>query len=277
MLPRAPRVLRRSVAPALGTASSTGCELVAACTVLMPAVIMSLREVALEQRPHHVRQRGRRARGRRDELVPRRVELVVVDAVDRGWRRRRAAARPCCLLLKGELCTTTAAPAARWPRSDAAWARRPRRAGRGTCRCTRPPAPRRGRARGCPWGCAPRAGRRSPCRRRGCRPSASSTTSCRACPSGRAGSGAAGRRCCPWRGTGRRTRARCPPGAPVLTTKRSKSSRPRWCQSVSLPMRPRPLMPRVRCIAAILLCAYLLVADRRQPPRRHGPLRRPLA
>ena len=37
---RALRVLRRSVAPAAGTASSTGCELVAACTVLMPAVIM---------------------------------------------------------------------------------------------------------------------------------------------------------------------------------------------------------------------------------------------
>ena len=37
---RALRVLRRSVAPAPGTASSTGCELVAACTVLMPAVIM---------------------------------------------------------------------------------------------------------------------------------------------------------------------------------------------------------------------------------------------
>ena len=40
MLSSAPRFLRRSVAPALGTASSTGCELVTACTVLMPAVIM---------------------------------------------------------------------------------------------------------------------------------------------------------------------------------------------------------------------------------------------
>ncbi len=39
-LPSAPRVLRRSLAPAAGTASSAGCELVAACTVLMPAVIM---------------------------------------------------------------------------------------------------------------------------------------------------------------------------------------------------------------------------------------------
>ena len=40
-LPMAPRLLRRSLAPAPGTASSTGCELVTACTVLMPAVIMS--------------------------------------------------------------------------------------------------------------------------------------------------------------------------------------------------------------------------------------------
>ena len=41
-LPIAPRVLRRSVAPALGTESRTGCELVTAWIVLMPAVIMSL-------------------------------------------------------------------------------------------------------------------------------------------------------------------------------------------------------------------------------------------
>ena len=40
-----------------------------------------------------------------------------------------------------------------------------------------------------------------------------------------------------------------PTGRPVFTTKRSKSSWPRWCQSVSLPMRPSPLMPRVRCPA----------------------------
>ena len=33
----ATRVLRTSLAPAFGTASSTGCELVTACTVLMPA------------------------------------------------------------------------------------------------------------------------------------------------------------------------------------------------------------------------------------------------
>ncbi len=40
-----------------------------------------------------------------------------------------------------------------------------------------------------------------------------------------------------------------PTGRPVFTTKRSKSSRPRWYHEVSLPMRPSPLMPSVRCAA----------------------------
>ena len=85
-LPSAPRLLRRSVAPALGTASSTGCELVTACTVLIPAVIM-------------LRVRSRSSSGRimwasavvvhdaaETSLCSGGVELVVVDAVDEHGR-----------------------------------------------------------------------------------------------------------------------------------------------------------------------------------------------
>jgi hypothetical protein len=59
----------------------------------MPAVA---REVALEQRADHVRQRRGRARRRGDQLVRGRVELVVVDAVDEDRRvaRERSAFLP---------------------------------------------------------------------------------------------------------------------------------------------------------------------------------------
>ncbi len=55
-----------------------------------------------------------------------------------------------------------------------------------------------------------------------------------------------------------------PTGRPRLMTIRSKSSCPRWCHSVSLPMRPSPLMPSVRCPP--IACDPL--------PRRTRPLRR---
>ena len=44
------------------------------------------REVALEERAHHVSQRGGRARRRRHQPVPGGVELIVVDAVDEDRR-----------------------------------------------------------------------------------------------------------------------------------------------------------------------------------------------
>ena len=116
-LPIAPRFLRRSVAPALGTTSSTGCEGVTAWIVLIPAVIMSF-----------VRSRSRRGR------IMWASAVVVHDAADTTlclagsnsnsliplMKRPVSSGRgtPFFLLLKGELLTTTRAPASRWPRMD---------------------------------------------------------------------------------------------------------------------------------------------------------------
>ncbi len=114
-LPMAPRVLRRSVAPGLGHRVEHRLRVGDRVDGAHAGGDHVLGEVAVEQRPDHVRQRGRGARRGGDERVLRRVELVVVDAVDEDRRVRRQR-RLFCLLLNGELCTTTAAPAARWPR-----------------------------------------------------------------------------------------------------------------------------------------------------------------
>ena len=267
-LSSAPRLLRRSVAPALGTASSTGCELVTACTVLMPAVIM-------------LRVRSRSSSGR----IMCASAVVVHDAAETSlclagsnskwlmpWMSIVASSgsgTPFCLLLNGELCTTTRAPAAEVAAQRAARLRRARRRGRGTC-------PVHSTTRATPWSrqgmsLGSRASRRIDEllavgadqaallvdhvhveRRR----------------TGRTGSGAAGRTCCPWRCTARPTSSDVPTGRPTLTTMRSKSSRPRWCQSVSLPMRPSPLIPSVRC-ALIARQSPPVEAD--DSPARSGP------
>src|SRR5665647_2036619 len=59
-----------------------------------------------------------------------------------------------------------------------------------------------------------------------------------------------------------------PTGRPTLTTRRSKSSRPRGYQSTSLPMRPNPLIPSVRCTP--MACGPPLCCSTR-PILRHGP------
>ena len=114
-LPMAPRLLRRSVAPAFGTVSSTGWEGVTACTVLMPAVIMFF-----------VRSRSRSGR------IMWASAVVVHDAAETtlclagsnsnslmplmNRPESSGSGAPFFLLLNGELFTTTRAPATRWPR-----------------------------------------------------------------------------------------------------------------------------------------------------------------
>ena len=103
-LPMAPRLLRRSVAPAFGTVSSTGWDGVTACTVLIPAVIMFF-------------VRSRSSSGR----IMWASAVVVHDAAETSlcmagsnskslmpWMRIAASLgqrRAFCVLLNGELCS----------------------------------------------------------------------------------------------------------------------------------------------------------------------------
>ena len=244
MLLSTERVLRRSLAPAPGTASSTCWVLVAACTVLMPAVIMC-------------RVRSRSSSGR--SMWARAV--VVQEAPDtRTWRAGSKAywliplisviessgsGTFFVLILKGELWSTALAPPRRWPRREPAG----RIGGHGGVHeaaggvdhhrdAVVPPGDVLGVARLAQDQDllavhAQQAGllRRRP-RRHGVRP-----VPCRYRCSG------------PYVLSLARYSAsdasEVPTCRPVLTTKRSMSSSPRWFQSVSLPMRPRPLMPSV--------------------------------
>ncbi len=92
-LPRAPRLLRRSVAPALRHGVEHRLRVGDRMHRAHARGDHVAREVALEQRADHVGQRRGRARRRRDQRVHGRVEPVVVDAVyqDRRVARERSA------------------------------------------------------------------------------------------------------------------------------------------------------------------------------------------
>ncbi len=163
---------------------------------------------AVEQRLDHVRERGRGARGRRDQVVAARVEGHVVDAVDQGdgVLGQRPALGP---HLEGgavdHLLGATGEVAAQ---RAAGGVDRPRRVVEGARWCRPPAAP------GCPSsrcraGCAPPGAPSPACRRRRARRARGRRCSRTAAPRRRRGSGG----CCR-----RSSRSRSPRRPPPATS-----------------------------------------------------------